>query len=173
MDIDLFVSELGRIAIVGSDGRLARLLFGFESERDAWEAVERSGVTCQRTRRWSPTLRRRLVDFARGVPQDFTDVELDLEPYAGFARDVLLACSRIPWGATRTYGELAALCGAPGAARAVGNVMASNRFPLVVPCHRVVAANGRLGGFSAPQGVAMKRRLLGLETSSRPLALVG
>lgn len=173
MDIDLFASELGWIATLGSDGRLGRLLFGFATERDACEAVERIGVTCGQTRRWDAALRKRLVDFARGLPQEFGDVDLDFDAYGDFARDVLLACRRIPWGGTCTYGELAALCGVPGAARAVGNVMASNRFPLVVPCHRVVAANGRLGGFSAPQGVAMKRRLLRLESSPAPLALVG
>jgi methylated-DNA-[protein]-cysteine S-methyltransferase len=173
MDVDLFASELGWIAMLGDDGRLARLLFGFPAERDACEAVERMDVTFRRTRPWDRMLRKRLVDFARGAPHQFDDVELDLEPYGDFARKVLSACQRIPWGGTCTYGELAAQSGAPGAARAVGNVMASNRFPLVVPCHRVVAANGRLGGFSAPQGLAMKRRLLHLESRQAPLALVG
>lgn len=173
MDIDLFVSDLGWMAIVGADGRLQRTLIGFRSERDACEAIDRIGAGDGRSRRWDAVLRRRLVGFSRGVPQDFTDVELDLEPYGEFARKVLSACRRIAWGGTRTYGELAVVCGAPGAARAVGNVMASNRFPLVVPCHRVVAAGGRLGGFSAPQGIAMKKRLLRLERSQTPLALVG
>ena len=66
-------------------------------------------------------------------------------------------------GLTRTYGELAAECGSPGAARAVGSVMAKNRYPLIVPCHRVLAAGGELGGYSAPDGLKMKRRLLEME----------
>lgn len=173
MDIDVFASELGWVSILGEGGRLQRVQFGFGTERAAWEAIERTGVSGDRARRWEPTLRRRLRDFARGLPQDFSDTDLALDSYRGFAQEVLLACRAIPWGETRTYGELAAECGAPGAARAVGNVMASNRFPLVVPCHRVVAANGRLGGFSAPQGIEMKRRLLQLEISPAPLALVG
>ena len=65
---------------------------------------------------------------------------------------------------TRSYGEVAAAAGSPGAARAVGQVMAANRTPLIVPCHRVLAAGGKIGGFSAPQGLALKRRLLALES---------
>jgi methylated-DNA-[protein]-cysteine S-methyltransferase len=62
-----------------------------------------------------------------------------------------------------TYGELAAKAGYPGAARAVGNCMAANRIPLLIPCHRVVCAGGRLGSYSAPGGTVTKRRLLALE----------
>lgn len=80
-----------------------------------------------------------------------------------FQSDVVATCRAIPLGQTRTYGEVARLAGRPGAARAVGRVMATNRVPLIVPCHRVVASSGKLGGFSAPQGVVLKRRLLDLE----------
>ena len=73
------------------------------------------------------------------------------------------ACQRIPRGETLSYGELAAKVGNPGAARAVGTVMSSNPLPLVIPCHRVLGAGGCLGGYSARQGVAMKRRLLEME----------
>src|SRR5437762_530922 len=62
-----------------------------------------------------------------------------------------------------TYGDLSAAAGAPGAARAVGNVMAQNRYPIIVPCHRVVGSAGSLGGFSARDGISMKRRMLEME----------
>lgn len=163
MDVDLFMSDLGWISTVGSGGVLHRVLFGFSSERAAWQALDRCGINGCRTRRWNPVLADRLREFARGNPQQFDDVQVDLSSYTTFAREVLTACRQIRWGQTKTYAELAAACGSPGAARAVGNVMAANRFPLVVPCHRVVAAGGRLGGFSAPQGVQMKERLLGTE----------
>ena len=65
-----------------------------------------------------------------------------------------------------TYGELAETVRHPGAARAVGSVMSNNRYPLIVPCHRVLASGGRLGGYSAPQGLAMKERLLAAEQAS-------
>lgn len=163
MDVNLFASDLGWMVLAGHGRVLHRVLFGFPSERAACQALDDLGVSRYRCCAWQEDLADRLRKLATGVPQRFDDVELDLTPYTSFAHEVLTACRQIGWGQTKTYGELAAACGAPGAARAVGNVMASNRFPLVVPCHRVVAAGGRLGGFSAPQGVAMKERLLDME----------
>jgi len=89
------------------------------------------------------------------------DLPIELRGVSDFARRVLEACATIPRGQTCTYGELARLAGSPGAARAVGQVMASNPLPLVVPCHRVVGADGRLVGFGS--GLDMKRTLLALE----------
>jgi methylated-DNA-[protein]-cysteine S-methyltransferase len=82
-----------------------------------------------------------------------------------FDQSVVRACRRIPYGETLSYGELAKRAGHAGAARGVGRTMATNRFPIIVPCHRVVAAGGRIGGYSAPQGLTMKRRLLALESA--------
>jgi len=104
----------------------------------------------------------RLQRYADGESSDFDDISIDLTGRTLFQRKVLEACRAIPWGSTRTYGELALEAGYPGAARAVGSVMSKNRIPLIIPCHRVLAANG-LGGFSAPRGVSLKRRLLALE----------
>lgn len=108
----------------------------------------------------------RLQAYANGEEVDFSDVRIDDRHLTDFGRKIVRACRRIPRGKTRGYGELAAKCGSPGAARAVGQVMARNRFPLVVPCHRVLAAGGLIGGFSAPQGLTMKRRLLAIEQSA-------
>jgi methylated-DNA-[protein]-cysteine S-methyltransferase len=104
--------------------------------------------------------------------RDLTGIDLDMEGIDAFERQILEAARRIPPGATRTYGELAAEVGQPGAARAVGTAMARNRFPIVVPCHRVLAAGGGFGGFSAPGGLESKARLLTIEraaTSAAPL----
>jgi methylated-DNA-[protein]-cysteine S-methyltransferase len=80
---------------------------------------------------------------------------------------VLQACRKIAPGKTLTYAELADKVGSPGAARAVGNCMARNRFPLIIPCHRVVGSNGHLGGYSAAEGIPFKKRLLELEAMAR------
>lgn len=80
-----------------------------------------------------------------------------------FHRKVYKALCKIPAGKTITYAELARRAGSPGAARAVGQAMAKNPFPIVIPCHRVVAGNGKLGGYSGRGGVAIKRALLALE----------
>ncbi len=87
--------------------------------------------------------------------------ELDFEGVGGFERRVLLADFEIPRGRVMAYGGLAAKVGAPGGARAVGNAMAGNPFPLVIPCHRVIRSDGSLGGFGG--GLPMKRALLEME----------
>jgi methylated-DNA-[protein]-cysteine S-methyltransferase len=99
-----------------------------------------------------------------GDDVDLTGVELDLDGVPEFDQQVYAVARALPRGVTATYGEIAHRVGAPGAAQAVGQVMGHNRFPLVVPCHRVVAAGGRNGGFSAPGGVDTKLRLLALES---------
>jgi methylated-DNA-[protein]-cysteine S-methyltransferase len=96
-----------------------------------------------------------------GARDSFADVALELEGLTGFQRAVVETLRSVPWGEVVTYGELAALAGYPNAQRAAGSVCAHNRFPLVVPCHRVVAANG-IGRYGA-SGIEYKRRLLELE----------
>ena len=103
-------------------------------------------------------LAERIGSYFAGSHDSFADVELDLEGYTQFQLAVVEALRRVPWGEVVTYGELAALAGYPNAQRAAGSVCAQNRFPLVVPCHRVVSASG-IGGYGA-SGVEVKRRLL-------------
>ena len=184
--IHTFGTELGWMALVGAGSVLRGLAFGHASAETAAAAV-RSGI--KRTRHTtssaaaqvsddilseeadSPSflheLAERLARFAAGEAQDFSDVALDVCDLTPFSQHVLMACRSIQWGQTVTYSELARRCGSPGAARAVGNVLARNRYPLIVPCHRVLPADGRLGGFSAPQGTKMKKRLLALERAQR------
>lgn len=106
---------------------------------------------------------RRLESHFRGDPVDFSDVGLDETGLGALDRAIYRELRRVPRGRTVTYGELAARVGAPGASQAVGAAMGRNPWPVVVPCHRVLAKGGGLGGFSAPGGVATKRRLLALE----------
>ena len=103
----------------------------------------------------------RLQAYFDGEPDDFADVELQLDWCTPFQRALLDALRAVPYGETVTYGELAALAGRPGAARAAGTFCAQNRYAIVVPCHRVVAADG-LGGYGS-LGLDYKRRLLRLE----------
>jgi methylated-DNA-[protein]-cysteine S-methyltransferase len=103
----------------------------------------------------------RFAAYFAGEAFDFRGVELDLDGSTPLQRALAEALRSIPYGETVTYGELAALAGSPNAARAAGTFCAGNRFPLVIPCHRVVAADG-IGGFGS-LGVDYKRRLLDLE----------
>jgi methylated-DNA-[protein]-cysteine S-methyltransferase len=104
----------------------------------------------------------------QGKADALSDIRLDLTQVTPFCRRIYAAARAIPAGATLTYGELAARAGKPGAARAVGQAMARNPFPLIVPCHRVMAAGGKAGGFSAHGGVGTKFRLLRIEGAQLP-----
>lgn len=159
----VFPSSLGWMAAQWNGTLLARCAFGYRTPRQAARALH---ACCDEDSELNPAqndLVRRLQAFADGSPDSFQDVELDLTGYSTFQHLVTGLCRLIPFGSTRTYGQLAAQAGSSGAARAVGSVMAANRFPLIVPCHRVVPANGSLGGFSAPEGPVMKQRLLDRE----------
>ena len=102
-------------------------------------------------------------DYFNGKVVDFGEVVCDLPGPATFAGKVLRACREIPYGRTLSYSALAYKVARPGAARAVATAVGRNPVPLVVPCHRVVYADGREGGFSAPGGVDLKKRMLEIE----------
>jgi methylated-DNA-[protein]-cysteine S-methyltransferase len=104
-----------------------------------------------------------IISHLRGEVSDFSTIALDMERAPPFCRRVYEVARAIPRGATLSYGEIATQLGAPTAARAVGQALGRNPFLIIVPCHRVLAAGGKLGGFSAHGGVATKLRLLAIE----------
>jgi methylated-DNA-[protein]-cysteine S-methyltransferase len=102
--------------------------------------------------------------YFAGEKIDFSGFQLDLEEQDGFFKQTYAAARRVGWGQTTTYGTLAKELGVgPEAARDVGQAMARNPVPLIIPCHRVLAAGGKVGGFSAPGGSGAKIRMLELE----------
>jgi methylated-DNA-[protein]-cysteine S-methyltransferase len=105
----------------------------------------------------------RIAALLRGERDDLGDIALDMSGVPPFERRVYDCVRAIAPGATLTYGEVAARVGEPGAARAVGQALGRNPFAPIVPCHRVLAADGRSGGFSAQGGVATKLRMLQIE----------
>jgi len=158
-----FRTAIGHCGLVWTDAGLVAVQLPARS----------AAATAARIRARFPGARRRLATRAvwrartaivkalagRG---DLAAIQLDLSRCSPFHRQVYEAARRIPRGATLSYGELAARAGNPRAARAVGQAMARNPFPLLVPCHRVLAAHG-CGGFSAPGGVDTKFQLLRIE----------
>lgn len=104
-----------------------------------------------------------IVALLRGEARDLAEIRLDLEGVPDFHRRVYEIARAIPPGKTLTYGDVANQLGMPGSAQAVGQALGRNPFPIVVPCHRVLAAGGKMGGFSAPGGVDTKRRMLVIE----------
>ena len=168
--VAVFHTPLGWIALATRDESLVRLVFGHRTARAAREALAAASkkpsvvaTTHSTNGSFAESLKNRLEAYAEGQPDDFTDVRVWSERWTPFQRRVLDRCRRIPYGQTRSYGELAVAAGSPGAARAVGRTMATNPIPLVIPCHRVVGSGGDLCGFSAVGGLDAKRWLLDLE----------
>ena len=107
-----------------------------------------------------------LTALLDGEPADLSGEELDFEGVPDLDRQVYTLARSIPPGETTTYGDIARRLGDVHLARDVGQALGRNPFPMIVPCHRVVAADGRLGGFSAPGGVSTKQRLLEIERAN-------
>jgi methylated-DNA-[protein]-cysteine S-methyltransferase len=161
-----FPTELGWTILSWRDDKLTALRFGYPSAGAAIVSLDAESlkpIAEDKLPAWIDQLVARLQSYAAGSDERFDDVPLDLSHLSAFQSRVVRACRKIARGQVRSYGELAAVAGSPGAARAVGNVMAQNRYPIIVPCHRVVGSAGALGGFSARDGVNMKRRMLEME----------
>jgi methylated-DNA-[protein]-cysteine S-methyltransferase len=175
-----FPTELGHMALATWDGEVVGLTFGHSRAEQAIRSLQdfhaMSGSkllklateeTSSEAAFFNERVAQLLKTFASGEIVDFDDIPVSMTGMTGFQKQVVATCRAIPWGETASYGELATAVGHPGAARAVGTVMRKNRVPLIVPCHRVLAAGGQLGGYSAPSGLKMKRRLLALEKRER------
>jgi len=167
----LFDTALGACGIAWNDLGVVGLQL---PERDAAATRARLERRFHEAREAEPSAEiaravQRIVALLRGERVDLSTVPLDMRGIADFERDVYVAAREIPAGDTRTYGEIAKRLGRPEAARDVGVALARNPFAIVVPCHRVVAANGKTGGFSAGGGVGTKLKLLAIEGGMGPL----
>lgn len=162
--ITLFETEIGDCGIAWGDGGIAATTLP-HSRPDLTRAALRrraDGVEVPPSAEVEEAIEL-IQRLLTGDAVDLTGVELDMSGVSAFDRRVAEVARTIQPGETLTYGEVAARAGAPGEAREVGAAMGRNRFPIVVPCHRVVAADGKLGGFSAPGGTETKRRMLAIE----------
>lgn len=157
-----FLTPLGWVGIGWTDEGLAGVRMGYVSEGELNRVIGTESVAALPL--WVTRLTERLQAYCGGAPDDFQDVPLATLWSTEFQLAVVTALRAVPYGARTTYRDLAAQAGSPGASRAVGQVMATNPVPLVVPCHRVLASGGGLGGFSAPTGIELKRQLLDMES---------
>lgn len=151
--------DLGEVWFAENDRGLWRIEFGRTKERFLGD-LHRDGVEAVMDLKSTAKTKILLEEYFAGKRREFP-IKIDWTRVDGFTRKALQVCARIPYGKTLSYGEVAARAGSPGAARAVGQAMSKNPFPIVVPCHRVLASNGKLGGFSG--GLHFKRALLDLE----------
>jgi methylated-DNA-[protein]-cysteine S-methyltransferase len=151
-DLLVAVTQRGLIRLAYNANETAETVLEELARRVSPRVVEAPGAL--------DLVRRELDEYFEGKRTAF-DIPVDWRLHDGFGRRVLRATSRIPFGKVLTYGEVAAKAGSPRAYRAAGNALGSNRMPIVVPCHRVVATGGKLGGYTG--GIERKEYLLGLE----------
>lgn len=151
-----FATPLGLCAIAWNDIGLTRFLLP-DPERHA-------GGSETTPPAWVQQIIDRVLRHLSGEPQDFVDVQYDFSRVPEFVQAVLRVTLDVKAGFTASYGDIAVALGQPmGVARAIGSALGSNPWPLLIPCHRIVAASGKMTGFSGPGGVATKVKLLALE----------
>ena len=161
----LFATPIGQCALVWNEHGIAAVCLPEQSEGRMLSRLYRQFPSLESAAP-SPAMQKAvdgMVALLEGEARDLRFCTLDLRGTAPFHRRVYAAAQDILPGKTQTYGEIAALLGEPGAARAVGQALGHNPFPIIVPCHRVLASGAQSGGFSAPGGVSTKLRMLLIE----------
>jgi methylated-DNA-[protein]-cysteine S-methyltransferase len=153
-------SPIGRVLVAATDTGLVRVSFRRSEASFRSELQRRLGGEVVRSPGRTAAIVHQLRAYFRGERRSF-DVSVDLRGLTPFQRRVLGAAADVPAGRVVSYGEIARRIGAPGASRAVGQALGRNPVPIVIPCHRVVASGGRLGGYTG--GLDVKRKLLRIE----------
>jgi len=169
----IFRTRWGYFGLAGTEQALWRTFLpvpGREQARQGLlQGIPSTDANIRMGKDFQKDLQERIVAYYEGEPVDFrAEPAVQLNGASTFTHQVLRACRNISFGNTKTYSDLARQVGSPGAARAVGSVMAGNPLPLIIPCHRVLRTDGGLGGFSAPGGTAIKHKMLQHEQSARP-----
>lgn len=148
--------------VIGPQGIL-RIVLPHYSPADLEQLLRWEHPAAARDQKPFEALAQLARDYFNGRKADFASLPCAMPPASTLGGKVLAACRRIPYGQTRSYGSLAEEIGAPDSSRAVAAALGKNPIPLVVPCHRVVYADGRPGGFSSPGGVELKLKMLAME----------
>lgn len=161
----LFATAIGQCALVWNEHGIAAVRLPEQTEGRMLSRLHRRFPLLEAAA--PPPAMQQAIDamvaLFEGQARDLRFCALDLRHETPFHRRVYAAAQDIPPGKTKTYGEIATLLGEPGASRAVGQALGHNPFPVIVPCHRVLASGARSGGFSAPGGVSTKLRMLLIE----------
>jgi methylated-DNA-[protein]-cysteine S-methyltransferase len=155
-------SPIGEVFVGVTAQGLCAVRFGLSERQFVADLARETRAVPVRSAARAGAATRQVAEYLSGRRTSF-DVPVDLGSATVFQRQVLLAACQIPRGQVRTYSDLARQIGRPKAARAVGQALGSNPVPIVVPCHRVLAADGSLRGYSGGGGIATKEQLLKLE----------
>jgi methylated-DNA-[protein]-cysteine S-methyltransferase len=160
---DIFKTQWGWFGLLGSEQGLVRTCLPVAHKEAVRSRILSDIPNAERTKTAFSVLKKLIVGYYRGLSVDFCDVDVQLEGSSEFQRNILSILQKISYGRTVSYSQLAKLAGKTKAARAIGTVMAGNPLPLIIPCHRVIKADGTLGQFSATGGIDTKKRMLDLE----------
>lgn len=157
--------QWGWFGLLGSEQGLVRTCLP-DTHKEAVQSRMLSDFPgSERSKKAFSVLQKAIEDYYKGAAVDFGNVKICLDGLSEFQRTVLTALRTINYGNTVSYAQLAKLANSPRATRAIGTVMAQNPLPLIVPCHRVIKADGSPGLFSAAGGTDTKKRMLELEKS--------
>lgn len=159
-------TALGPMAIGWTDAGISRVLLPGDTPEEMRARLEKAGGV--EDAGGQPEVAARILAYAEGANDNFADVELDFAGIPAVNRRIYEHIRELAWGETTTYGAIARWLGDVALSRAVGGAMGANPIPLIVPCHRVLAADGRTGGFSSPGGVRAKMEMLALEKAASP-----
>ncbi len=160
----IFETKWGYFGLVGTESALCRTCLPGPNRRKTEMHLLRDLPGAQFDKTFFKSLQEQIVAYYEGACVDFNpEIPVSLDGFRAFGASVLKKCRQLQFGQTISYAGLAEKSGSPAASRAVGSALAKNPLPLIIPCHRVLRTNGNLGGFSAPGGTAVKKKMLQLE----------
>jgi methylated-DNA-[protein]-cysteine S-methyltransferase len=160
----IFQTKWGYFGLAGTDSGLYRTYLPMQERGKTESRILENLPDAKFDKSYFKNLQEQIIAYFDGDSVNFgTDIHVLLNGFRGFSCRVLTACRTIKFGQTTTYAGLAEKAGRHDAGRAVGNALAKNPLPLIIPCHRVIRSDGKLGGFSAPGGISLKSRLISHE----------
>ena len=160
----IFKTKWGFFGLAGNENGLCRTQLPGPEKEKIKALLLKGCPEAKLDKNFCKKLQEQIIDYYEGKSVKFDkDIPLNLEEFTSFGKSVLKTCEKIRNGQSITYSQLATKAGRPNASRAVGSVLAKNPMPLIIPCHRIVRSDGKMGGFSAPGGTAVKKKMLELE----------
>lgn len=162
----IFRTHWGFFGLVGGEMGIVRTCLPVAHKEAIYSRMLSDLPNAQQSKKAFSALKKSIEAYYKGKVVDFSDVPVCLEGLSDFQQKVLLVLQKIKYGRSVTYGEMAEIAGSPRGARAIGSVMAINPVPLIIPCHRVIKADGSVGQFSAAGGTDTKIRMLKMEESN-------
>ncbi len=163
----IFKTKWGYFGLVGTEYALCRTQLPGPKREKIKSLLLKNMSVAQFDKSLFRPLQEQINTYFEGAYVDFRNIPIVLEGFSSFPGSVLTACRNVGFGRTISYAGLARKLNRPAAARAVGNALAKNPLPLIIPCHRIIRGDGKIGGFSAAGGTDLKAKLLKHEQPSR------